>query len=639
MGTKVLRQNRKELGLLASKRGAESGFLVREVVAMRKVLDGLMITLIASISIPAGSAETWYVDDSVSASGNGKSLLTAFKRVQEGIDAASEGDTVLVVEGTYYENVEFRGPNIVLTSKNPEDSSIRNATIIDGNHAGTVVQFSGEEDETCVVTGFTIRNGDNPFGGGGISVGSGSPATRATIEKNLITGNQGVYGAGVFGCAGVVQDNFIIGNSASYYGGGLCSCSGTIQDNTISGNSAAGGGGLAWCDGAIKRNAIANNGALAGGGLLVCDGDIVSNEIRWNTAAEGGGLKACNGRISGNLISENRAQGDDAEGGGLSECGGTIIWNTVEGNSSDGPGGGLYGCHGDIQRNTFRKNLSKDRGGGLAVCHGTIEANRVLENSAEHGGGLHNCDGAVRSNLIAGNVASGDPASGGGGLLLCDGTIENNTIVGNAARRGGGLFVCNAVIRNCVLWANSAPDFGPQLYLCSTPSYSCIQNWTGGGLANTAVNPVFVDADGRDNDPHTYDDNDYQLQPYMQASVCIDKGENQPWMQGATDRDGNPRIYYGLSSNTVDMGAYEYGSWPFKVVRIRKGAEGETELTWYSRPGDTYVVWSRPVMYVPPPIYIAWAKRATLSSQGAITSWTDSAMPYDRFFYRVELEW
>jgi hypothetical protein len=124
----------------------------------------------------------------------------------------------------------------------------------------------------------------------------------------------------------------------------------------------------------------------------------------------------------------------------------------------------------------------------------------------------------------------------------------------------------------------------------------------------------------------------------MMQSLCIDKGENQEWMRGAEDQDGNPRVFYGLSSATVDMGAYEYGSWPFKVVRLQKTPAGETELMWYSRPGHTYVVWSKLVLYSPGPIYAIWKEEVTRPSEGVITSWTDPASTRRRKFYRVELK-
>ena len=125
----------------------------------------------------------WYVDASVSASGNGLTWESAFKTIQEGIDEASEEDTVVVGEGTYAENIHFDGKNIILTSTDPLDPTVVANTIIDGNDAGSVVTFSGTEDETCVLTGFKIQNG-SAINGGGICGGTEEQHTRAAIRNN-----------------------------------------------------------------------------------------------------------------------------------------------------------------------------------------------------------------------------------------------------------------------------------------------------------------------------------------------------------------------------------------------------------------------------------------------------------------------
>lgn len=281
--------------------------------------------------------------------------------------------------------------------------------------------------------------------------------------------------------------------------------------------------------------------------------------------------------------------------------------------------------------------MSKTRGGGLALSHSLIENNRVLENSAVHGGGLTDCDGQVRSNVIAGNSAEGDATSGGGGLLDCNGTIENNTIVGNLATKGGGLYACNGVVKNCIIWGNTAEEAGPQLLAVSIPTYSCIQDWTGGGQGNTAMFPVFVDPDGPDDYADTYDDNNYRLSwSFGVPNACIDKGKNEAWMQGAEDRDGNVRIYYGINSMTVDMGAYEYGSWKFKITGAAMVAISEIQLSWASRVGDQYVVWSIPAMRGPGIIPPPWKREATLTAQERITMWTDPDATGRMKFYRIE---
>jgi hypothetical protein len=115
-------------------------------------------------------------------------------------------------------------------------------------------------------------------------------------------------------------------------------------------------------------------------------------------------------------------------------------------------------------------------------------------------------------------------------------------------------------------------------------------------------------------------------------SPCIDAGSNEDWMWDAVDLDGNPRVFYGVSSKTVDMGAYEYGSWPLKVVEVRGLGGGGASLTWTSRPGDTYTIWSCLELFP-----AQWAEEATLLSGGETTVWAEPDASGARKFYRIEL--
>ncbi len=334
---------------------------------------GLVAILLSLCALPAAPG-TWYVDGSVPESGDGASWETAFQIIQEGIDAACEGDTVIVAQGTYLENIQFNGKNIVLRSTDPGSATVVQDTVIDGRQGGSVVIFDGTEGDGCALSGFTIRNGQATFGGGINGAGLGGTGTRAAIENNIITSN-----------------------FASGSGGGVSCCNGIIQNNTISENRAPDSGGLDACDGIIQNNVIACNSALV-------------------------------------------------DGGGLGACGGVV---------------------------------------------------------------------------------------------------RDNTIVGNScARAGGGLYLCSGIILNCIIWGNTAPR-GPQIHQSSEPSYSCVEDWTEGGTGNITDDPRLADLAA----------GDYRLSA---ESPCIDKGLNEDWMWNAVDADGNPRIFQGKSSMTVDMGAYEW---------------------------------------------------------------------------------
>ncbi len=219
--------------------------------------------------------------------------------IQEAIDAARDGDTVLVAPGTYMENINFRGKVITVVSSGGADN-----TIIDGNNTGTVVTFTSGEVRSTVLDGFTIRNGNAGAGGlsngygGGIYISYASP----TIINNRISANTASWGAGIYEGFGspLIQGNIITNNVSNSYGGGISiggAAAAEIVGNIISNNRGVDGGGISmWAAGVpiIKDNTIRDNVASgSGGGITMVnwsDATIIQNVFINNVANTGSAI-------------------------------------------------------------------------------------------------------------------------------------------------------------------------------------------------------------------------------------------------------------------------------------------------------------------------------------------------------------
>ena len=173
------------------------------------------------------------------------------KTIQEGINIADSGDTVIVQPGTYSENINFQGKSIVVSSLYvlmKDDRFISN-TIIHGKEQCSVVTFENKEKRETSLIGFTIQNGKDDWSGGGIYCEQSSP----TLKHLIIKDNQASGGGGIF-CINesspYLQNVLITGNSADK-GGGMMTMSNSnpvLVNVTITGNDAAQqGDGLICC--------------------------------------------------------------------------------------------------------------------------------------------------------------------------------------------------------------------------------------------------------------------------------------------------------------------------------------------------------------------------------------------------------
>jgi len=202
------------------------------------------------------------------------------------------------------------------------------------------------------------------------------------------------------------------------------------------------------------------------------------------------------------------------------------------------------------------------------------------------GGGLYMMPAYGTSNSLINNLFvtnSGSTQGGGAYISLAAGTLtlDNNTFTRNwtgVGFGGGGVYIrlfnddCTANLRNNILWGNTADNgIGGDLY---------IEDDSGGNSIGATVNVYCTDIndfDIQDGD-HLTQGGNTNADPLLTgdlhlraASPCIDAGTNLAWMAGATDLDGQPRVF----NDRVDMGADETA-----IAAVNFAVSGTATSVW-----------------------------------------------------------
>ena len=502
-----------------------------------------------------------------------------YATIQAAIDAASDGDVVLVAPGVYAEKFSYNAKDIaVRSSGGPLVTTIDGATIPDA-----MVYVVGGETLDATLEGFTLINGNSSpqtscaggfANGGAVYVGSSSELTiiGCRFENNAYDNDTTAGGAVCVhnGSLAVYDSDFIHNGNydtdeelATAYGGAVYVCnpsyfgSLTIDNCVFDSNGPSAHGGAVWVNTdnsvSITNSDFYDNGASHGGGIN-CRADSANGDYLIENCTFIGCQSSFGGGIN---LSVN-----DAE---------ATVRNCEFIDNAAGFGGGMHagvssGGVATLDRLRFDGNLAAqilNVGGFFEACWVDGDMNDYWGAGADL---RVSFGGAINLSNV---VATGNEAVFGGGLStsICgDGEFNMSNVTATDNVPSGihvrlseepGFPSANMMaMSGAILWANGEGDDDQLIvehFEGENTEFAIDHSIVQGGYDGINIidaDPLFT--------------NTYALSA---GSPAIDAGNNDAVPDGVTlDLAGNPRFVddpdtadTGVGpAPVVDMGAYEF---------------------------------------------------------------------------------